>query len=200
MASLGQLSARGGFGISWDHQRSLGGELLRSNLTEALTGPGVSDVVCASLYALARREGSAATSDLATSYRDRKTWEYQLYAMIGLAVVGDDSVWDLAAQRLKANLARVRRINAIPPLLAFPLAYLLRNAQDRPDRMALLAMMIRSRLAGMSNDERAVLSKVWPAALDPSIAEPPFKMSDLNTWIRGEYMTRDIVERHPQLV
>lgn len=123
-ASLG--SSRGDHGLA----------ILREGIRT--TGPKSTDVVCASLYALAKREGRDANDLLDNAYRDLRSFFARHYAEIGLAAVGDDRTWDLMLARLSKRLLVKKRMDATPPEIATPLAYLLRHSTNHTDRLNLV--------------------------------------------------------------
>jgi hypothetical protein len=110
----------------------------------AASGSGTQDLRCATVVALTKRLGPAATPDLraALAQRDGAVREY---AIAGLAAVGDATAWPDVLEWLRSRRSPSR--NADPPARA-AVHYLLRHLGER------------------SEDERAelvrVLHKVWP--------------------------------------
>ncbi|MCL2541191.1 MAG: hypothetical protein FWE71_01890 [Nocardioidaceae bacterium] len=112
------------------------------------SGPGTSDLRCASVYALARRCGADAHEDFvkALSSNDAGTRHYALSA---LAACGRDGVWDEVAARLLGTMKRRQRRDSIPPHAMVMLSYLLRHAGSEPGRLPALVSLLRKHWDGL---------------------------------------------------
>lgn len=177
-ASLG--SSRGDHGLA----------ILREGIRT--TGPKSTDVVCASLYALAKREGRDANDLLDNAYRDLRSFFARHYAEIGLAAVGDDRTWDLMLARLSKRLLVKKRMDATPPEIATPLAYLLRHSTNQTDRLSRLAAVLKLREKNLHDLERSWLQAVWPEVFS-SQDPPPIVHAALQKFLREDPMIRAVI-------
>ena len=144
-------------------------------------GPGVlrallavpqrsTDLRCAALLALAKRQGSAA-SDVLAGHLSRVPVAVRDYAIVGLAAVGDDRAWPEVHTILRRELDRPRPTvqpqRLIPELKQFKvlktMTYLVRHLATSPgERTLLLVDSLRSRFDRLYLLEQDWLSTRWP--------------------------------------
>ena len=136
-------------------------EELRSAATE--TGPGTTDLRCASLLALAKRVGSDATDDLAAAPSD-KSAAVKHYALMCLAAVGNGLAYEGAFSQLRSWLKKpIKQGSEI-----YAVVYLLRT--DRLDRVIELQDLLREHESRMKQKMKdAVLLQIWPGVFTTRI-------------------------------
>lgn len=132
------------------------------------SGPGSSDPRCVALSALAYRLGAESTPDLIEALESRHG-DSRSYALICLALVGDDRAWSRVLGWLAAYKAGTRR--GWPVAVSQALAYLVRvSDQTRP--IATVADTLRRRWSKLSADDQDWLAAHWPDLDDtPSRAQ-----------------------------
>jgi hypothetical protein len=137
-----------------DDDKSL--EVLRQQAHR--TGSGSSDPRCVALSALAYRLAEDSTPDLIEALESSHS-DARGYALIGLALVGDERAWAPVLQWLgsyKAGASRTR-----PPAVSQALCYLIRvSDQERP--IGTVADLLRRRWTKLSADDRDWLADQWP--------------------------------------
>jgi hypothetical protein len=122
------------------------------------------DLACASVWALAKRDGPAATDIYAAAARSAST-AIRDYGMSFLALVGEDSAWDQVMVRLADILRR-----EIDPCgmrwreACHGIEYLARHAAQDPDRAARLVGLIRERWRNLGDQD--LIGRWWPG-IDP---------------------------------
>lgn len=141
---------------------SRGSAVLGQALT--VTGPGSRDLRCAALWALAKREGEAATGDLVRTLTESRDGVVRAYAVTALAGVGDDRGWEPVLSWLRKFLARPSRGPTFPPLVPVAVAYLMRPSSADPARTARVVRLLREKWDALDVDEREWLSQLWPQA------------------------------------
>ena len=123
-----------------------------------VTGPGTTDLRCASLLALAKRAGPDATEDLALALSERLGAVRQ-YAMMGLAAVGNGSAHETTFSLLRSWLKRPApqgaEMNAV--------VYLIRAR--RLDRVIGLETLLRDH----HSRGLATVSYLWPEVFGDKI-------------------------------
>jgi hypothetical protein len=127
-----------------------------------LSGPGTADQRCASLLALAKRLGAAATDDflkaLATPSAALKD-----YALLCLAAVGDGRGWEQVFGYLHQRLRRKHSMGYgghSPTVMACD--YLIRHADGDEVKRTRLSTVLIKRWDWLSDGDRAWLAKAWP--------------------------------------
>lgn len=143
------------------------------------------DLACASIAALARREGPAATDIYVTAASSPSMW-VRGYGLSALARFGDHQAWEQILTRLSKLLQR-----KITPLRAdetfWAIEYLARHAEQGSDRATRLITLLRDRWHQLAHDSMLAggLERSWPgiqpggppaAELDlPSLHTPRFE-------------------------
>jgi hypothetical protein len=133
------------------------------------------EIRCAALLALAKRDGVRASPELAGHLRDGSP-HVRSYALHGLAAVGDDRAWWPVLGRLGRLLDRPAPVDgpdrpppvARAPALTLPgryealtaVAYLARSLNDTRRRE--LVVLLRRRFDRMRGFERRFLDRHWP--------------------------------------
>jgi hypothetical protein len=148
------------------HLGDLHGEAGSAALRRAITvtGPGTRDLRCASLLALAKREGAAASPELRSALGNGDG-TVKDYAVIGLAGAGDGTAWDEVFARLPALLKRSRRASGQSEV-EMALAYLAQHLDQQ--RQAQLVLFVRKRWLAIN--EADWFREHWP---DARPAGPP---------------------------
>jgi hypothetical protein len=144
-----------------------GGSVLRRVI--AARGGGTSNLRCAALLALAKREKVGASKTLAEAVEDADA-AVRDYAVMGLAAVGDGRAWDAVAARLNAMLARQRARGSDPSAVVLAVVYLLRHVAGDPGRAAAVVSLLRRRWTRLFDDERRWFAEHWPA-VDPDAGD-----------------------------
>jgi hypothetical protein len=140
-----------------------------------LHGRGTSDLRCAVLLALAKREKAGASEALSEVVDDANA-AIREYAVMGLAAVGDGRAWDSVLVRLTAMLARTRATQAGDDLSPVVLAviYLLRHVAEGDGRAEAVVSLLRRRWPRLTEREQRWFGEHWPAvALGPAAVEAP---------------------------
>lgn len=133
--------------------------LLRAISTE---GSGASDVRCAAALALAKRNEPGATQALAGLVDDRDH-AVRLYALFGLAAIGDGSAYALVLARVRAMLARRRTLEAADfSPLTLGVTYLLRHVHQDVERTPELTTLLRRGWQRMTPAEQGWFTEHWP--------------------------------------
>lgn len=127
----------------------------------AVSGPGTRDLRCASLLALARRLGPAATPDLLAGLGS-SDGRVKDYAVIGLAGTGGDDLqsWNQVRGYLRSVLRRTGRAHGQSEV-ALAIAYLAQHVADQGSRSELVAFIRRNWEA---IDEADWFAQFWPDA------------------------------------
>jgi len=174
-----------------DSEGDLGAQALRGLMSQS--GPGSSDLKCAALLALAKREREKASSDFAAAFTDGDPATRQ-YALLALAAFGDDTVWDEVADRLAKTLARARRARHVPPTSALMVTYLARHAASQPGRLEKLGELLRRRGASLRDDEREWLLRFWPgvAEVEQNTRDVPPDAEGMHRWIKDDPLFQPI--------
>jgi hypothetical protein len=125
------------------------------------TKPEYSDLICACLWALAERDGPAATDILALAAGSLSP-HVRASAISDLAAVGDDRAWEAVMARLTAMLRR----RAGPYGVAWhtscsAIEYLARHAPRGSDRAIRLVNLLRDRWHNLADPE--LINRWWPA-------------------------------------
>lgn len=144
-----------------------------------VAGPGTADQRCASLLALAKRLGPAATDDFLKALAS-PSYVLKDYALLCLAAVGDGRGWEQVFGYLHQRLRRKQSVHyggASPTVIACD--YLLRHADGDEAKGARLSMLVMKRWNWLSDDDRAWFAEAWPD-LNPggpqtSVALPPLE-------------------------
>ena len=180
-----------------DAQGEAGPQALRRVLADPATNP---DTRCAALLALAKRDGVAASPELA-AHLGHRSHAVRSYAMRGLAVVGDDRAWTAAARYLRRLLNRpvptdvalhAPLVNRPVPMVDPPdmpsvsamfqamvtIVYLVRHLDDPAGaRRRELVTLVRGRFDRLCRPEREFLIRYWPGCQpggpDPGHLENP---------------------------
>ncbi len=163
------------------------------------TGPGSRDLRCASLIALAKRCGEAASADLTAALSDRDG-TVKDYAIIGLAGAGDGRAWNQVFKRLQLLLRRPSRtIGASEVQMA--VAYLVQHQSDDRERLRLLVEALRSSWYRMSGGEIRWFTELWPEALPegPPTTDVPWPdPNHIREWVRNLLLYRIPIPGHGQ--
>jgi hypothetical protein len=155
-----------------------GGAALRNTI--ASRGRGTSDLRCAALLALAKRE-KAGASDVLSEAVDDADAAVRDYAVMGLAAVGDGRAWDAVLARLTATLGRTRTTEAGDDLSPVVLAvvYLLRHVGEDDGRAETVVSLLRRRWPRLTYREQRWFGEHWPAvapglagAGEPALPDP----------------------------
>jgi len=171
-----------------DVEGAHGGAVLRRTI--ASRGRGTSDLRCAALLALAKREQAGASEVLSEAVDDADA-AVREYALMGLAAVGDERAWDAVLARLTATLARTRKTEAGDDLSPVVLAvvYLLRHVGEGDGRAEAVVSLLRRRWSRLTDREQRWFGEHWPAvAPGPGAAgEPaPPEPAALQRWLLDE--------------
>jgi len=122
--------------------------------------PDYRDLICASVAALARRDGPVATDVYLTAVRSANAI-IRDYGMSALAVAGDDRAWDQMLTRLGEVLQRTTSPRGLRwRETCRAIEYLARHARqgsDRPDR---LAGLLRDRWRNLAHPD--LIGQWWP--------------------------------------
>lgn len=161
------------------------------NLADASksTKPDYRDLVCASVAALAKRDGPAGT-DVYVAASQSADANVRDYGMSALAVAGDDRAWDQVMIRLGDLLQRKinprgRRWREV----CRAIEYLARHADLGSDRAAQLIALLRDRWSNLADPD--LIARWWPG-IGP--ADSPTDAVDLGgqhtplLWWRESYM------------
>jgi hypothetical protein len=136
----------------------------------ASLGPGSRDLRCASLVAITKRTGDAATPILldALSQRDPAVREY---AVLCLAAVGDDRAWDAVLTWLRR---RTKPARMVAPTSQAAVHYLIRQLPIRSDNdRSELVEAIRKAWPVLSAEGTARwLSALWPEVVPAGPLDP----------------------------
>lgn len=127
------------------------------------TGPGTDDQRCASLLALAKRLGRAATDDYLQALA-RGSAALKDYALLCLAAAGDGRGWDQVFVYL-SNRLRGRRSSTVsddPSPTVVAIDYLVRHVGDSVARREQLVSLLVERWDRLPEDDRAWLAQSWP--------------------------------------
>lgn len=145
-----------------DVQGPHGASVLRR--TARTRGPGTSDLRCAALLALAKREKAAASDALAEAVDDGDA-AVRRYAVLGLAAVGDGRAWDAVLARLKAMLTRTRKTEEGTDLSPVVVAviYLLRQAAQVDGRAQEVMVLLRKHWSRLTKREQGWFATHCPA-------------------------------------
>lgn len=126
-------------------------------------GPGTSDLRCAAVLALAKRN-EPSVDDVLPGLLDDRDAAVRQYALLGLARAGDGSGYDAVLDRLKALTSRKRKDPShgfdISPVITAT-TYLLRHAAGDARRLAELAAVLRLARTRLSATEQAWLDEHW---------------------------------------
>lgn len=134
--------------------------LLRAISTE---GSGTSDLRCAAALALSKRNEPGATQALAGLVDDRDH-AVRLYALFGLAAIGDGSAYADVLARVTAMLARRRTTEAADfSPLTLAVTYLLRHVHQDVQRTPQLVSLLRRGWQRMTPGEQGWFTEHWPA-------------------------------------
>ena len=123
------------------------------------TGPGTTDLRCASLLALAKRLHSAATPDLHVALED-KNRTVREYAMLGLAAFGTDEAWETAFTVLAGWLKRPTKRKSNTPDEVEAVCYLIRTGTL--DGIRRVQALLGSFAGRLEPHISAALSEAWP--------------------------------------
>jgi hypothetical protein len=120
------------------------------------------DLICACVTALAKREGSGA-SDILAAAASSSNPAVRDYGISALAAVGDDRAWESVMTRLTVNLRR--RINDPDGVTwhrtCHAIEYLARHASRGSDRALRLINVLRSRWQNIPDPD--LIDRWWPA-------------------------------------
>lgn len=128
------------------------------------SGRGLSDLRCASLFALTRRCHEKASGDLADALLDRDP-SLKSYAILGLAAYGDDRAWEAAYLRLLTLFRRPKRIESIPPDEVLAVCYLGIHASNAA-RVRRLGQALCEYWEKLNPEIRTHIQKLWPEVCD----------------------------------
>ncbi len=154
------------------------------------SGPGSRDLRCASLVALAKRCGEAASADLTAALSDRDG-TVKDYAIIGLAGAGDGRAWDIVFKRLQLLLRRPSRVIGASEVV-MAVAYLVQHQRDDLERLHALVEALRSSWDRMSDEEIRWFAEFWPEALPdgPLTGDVPWPdPNQVRDWVRALLFT-----------
>ena len=161
-----------------DFKGTAGSEALQRAML--LAGPGTRDLRCASVLALAKRDGQVASPHLRSALAD-KDFVVKDYAVIALAGAGDDSAWDEVFALLPALLKRRQ-----DPSVEFARAIAYLAQYLNPQRRAELIRFVRDRWGSIG--AQRWFHEFWPDACPdgPSMdaAHSPDAMV-LRAWARS---------------
>lgn len=140
--------------------------------TLSTAGAGTSDLRCAAALALAKRDEPGATRAL-TGLVDDRDHAVRLYALFGLAAIGDESAYDVVLARVTAMLARRRTTEAsdFSPL-TLAVTHLLRHLHQDARRAPDLVSLLRRRRQHMTAGEHGWFTEHWPDLLAPDGSGP----------------------------
>lgn len=148
-----------------DAQGDLGIPALRQLLADR---SAAIDLRCATLLAVAKRDGADASDVLASNleHRDESVRDYAMHA---LAVVGDDRAWPAVFAALATILDRPAPVLRMPMLsmsaamaASVALTYLVRHLGGHPDRKRQLLVRLRAAFDRLYPAEREFLALHWP--------------------------------------
>jgi hypothetical protein len=131
------------------------------------TGPGSSDPRCVALLCLAYRLGAESTPDLIQAL-ESSHGVARGYALICLALVGDERAWSPVLQWLASYKAGTR--HGRPLAVSQALSYLLR-VSDEARPIGTVSDVLRRRWSKLSADDRDWLAARWPNLDDAPSAE-----------------------------
>ncbi|MBN1091563.1 hypothetical protein JKP75_02600 [Blastococcus sp. TML/M2B] len=155
-----------------------GGAVLRRAI--ASRGRGTSDLRCAALLALAKREKASASAELSEAVGDADA-AVRDYAVMSLAAVGDGRAWYAVLARLTATLGRTRKTEAGDDLSPVVLAvvYLLRHVGEDDGQAEAVVSLLRRRWSRLTDRERRWFGQHWPAVVpgssgagEPALPDP----------------------------
>lgn len=146
------------------------------------TGPGTVDLRCASLAALAKRCGVAATPDLIVGLQDRNGAVKDV-AVLWLARVGDSSAWEPAIEQLSRWLKKPTKFAYAPvdPRVALVCFLLVHGNSQQTEE---LSTLIHSAWPRLSPSVQSDISTLWPAMPDsPRRAEGSPDAAAVRSWL-----------------
>jgi hypothetical protein len=146
-----------------DIEGSTGGAPLRAFIRER--GPGTADLVCASILALTKREGAAATPDIRWVL-EHATPAARQYASICLFYAGDERGWASGFARLKLKTSTGKTTGEgsyddSATEIIWLTAYLVKRAQGI-DAIAEVRSLLVQRWDRLAPYEQEWLQKNWP--------------------------------------
>jgi|HubBroStandDraft_5_1064220.scaffolds.fasta_scaffold09859_5 hypothetical protein len=122
------------------------------------TGPGSSDPRCVALLSLAYRLGAESTPDLVEAL-ESSHGDARGYALLCLALVGDERAWSSVLRWLASSRAGTRR--GVPSAVSQALSYLIR-VSDHARPIEAVADVLRRGWSKLSADDRDWLAAQWP--------------------------------------
>jgi hypothetical protein len=122
--------------------------------------PEYSDLICACLWALAERDGTAAT-DILASAASSSNPHVRASAISDLAAVGDDRAWEAVMARLTAMLRRRTGLYGVAwHTSCSAIEYLARHAPRGSDRAIRLINLLGDQWHNLADPE--LINRWWP--------------------------------------